>query len=160
MLVGLAQNGHAEDAIKLFGQMQEEGVAANSITLVSLVHSCAHLGSLKKVRTVHAQLFRHEYAFDVVNRTALIGMHAKCGKISYAEKVFKGGSFFKDVILWNSMIAGYGMHGQGHNTLDMYSRMLEEGLKPNQTTFISLLSACSHSGLVKHGRSLFLSNGK
>ncbi|XP_022720069.1 pentatricopeptide repeat-containing protein At3g12770-like [Durio zibethinus] len=157
MLVGLAQNGHAEDAIKLFGQMKEEGVAANSITLVSLVHSCAHLGSLKKGRSVHAQLFRHGYAFDVVNRTALIDMYAKCGKINYAERVFKDGSLFKDVILWNSMITGYGMHGQGHEALDIYSRMLEEGLKPNHTTFISLLSACSHSGLVKQGRSLFLS---
>ncbi|XVF06245.1 hypothetical protein REPUB_Repub06bG0031100 [Reevesia pubescens] len=157
MLVGLAQNGHAEDAIKLFGQMQEEGVAANSITLVSLVHSCAHLGSLKKGRSVHAHLFRRRYAFDVVNRTALIDMYAKCGKINYAEKVFEDGSFFKDIILWNCMITGYGMHGQGHKALDLYSRILEEGLKPNQSTFISLLSACSHSGLVKQGRSLFVS---
>ncbi|XP_017976251.1 PREDICTED: pentatricopeptide repeat-containing protein At3g12770 [Theobroma cacao] len=157
MLVGLAQNGKAEDALKLFNQMQEEGVAANSITLVGLVHSCAHLGSLKKGRSVHAQLFRHGYDFDVVNRTALIDMYAKCGKINYAERVLRDGSFFKDVILWNSMITGYGMHGQGHKALDIFRRMLEEGVKPSQTTFISLLSACSHSGLVNQGRSLFVS---
>ncbi|GMI65618.1 CHLORORESPIRATORY REDUCTION22 [Hibiscus trionum] len=157
MLVGLAQNGCAEGAIKLFGRMQEEGVAANSITLVSLVHCCAHLGSLKKGRSVHAQLFRHGYAFDVVNKTALIDMYAKCGNINYAERVFGDGSFSNDVISWNSMITGYGMHGQGDKALDIYSRMLDKGLEPNQTTFVSLLSACSHSGLVEQGRSLFLS---
>ncbi|GMI79555.1 CHLORORESPIRATORY REDUCTION22 [Hibiscus trionum] len=159
MLVGLAQNGHAEDAIKLFGRMQEEGVAANSMTLVSLVNCCAHLGSLKKGRSVHARLLRHGYAFGVINQTALIDMYAKCGNINYAERVFEDGSF-KDVISWNSMITGYGMHGQGHKALDLYCRMLEEGLEPNQTTFVSILSACSHSGLVEQGRSLFLSMEK
>ncbi|GAU29091.1 hypothetical protein TSUD_58570 [Trifolium subterraneum] len=72
MLVGLSQNGYAEDALKLFCQMQEESVAANSVTLVSLVHCCAHLGSLKKGRSVHAHLIRHGYAFDAVNMSALI----------------------------------------------------------------------------------------
>ncbi|KAK4850154.1 hypothetical protein QYF36_004285 [Acer negundo] len=72
MLVGLAQNGYAEDALKLFSQMQEEGVSANLVTLVSLLHSCAHLGSLKKGRSVHGQFIRKRFAFDAVNMTALI----------------------------------------------------------------------------------------
>lgn len=156
MLGGLAQNGHAEDALKLFSQMQEEGVAANSVTLVSLTHCCAHLGSLKKGWSVHAQLLLHGCASEVVNRTALIDMYAKCGKLNFAERVFKDGSS-KDVKLWNSMIAGYGMHGQGHEALAVYTRMLKEGLKPNQTTFVSLLSASSHSGLVDEGKRLFIS---
>ncbi|KAK6945217.1 Pentatricopeptide repeat [Dillenia turbinata] len=75
MLVGLAQNGHAEYAIKLFSQMQEEGVAANSTTLVSLVHSCSHLGSLRKGKSIHAYLIRNGFVFDVVNMTALIDMY-------------------------------------------------------------------------------------
>ncbi|XP_059649390.1 pentatricopeptide repeat-containing protein At3g12770-like [Cornus florida] len=155
MLVGLAQNGHAEDALKLFHQMQEEGVAANSVTLVSLVHSCAHLGSLKKGRSIHALLIRHDFDFDVVNMTSLIDMYAKCGKIKYAEMVFRIGSNFKDVILWNSMITGYGIHGHGHQAISMYRRMIKEGIEPNQTTFVSLLAACSHSGLVEEGEILF-----
>ncbi|XP_045813429.1 pentatricopeptide repeat-containing protein At3g12770-like [Trifolium pratense] len=155
MLVGLSQNGYAEDALKLFGQMQEESVAANSVTLVSLVHCCAYLGSLKKGRSVHAHLIRHGYAFDAVNMSALIDMYAKCGKIYYAEKLFYNGFHLKDVILCNSMIMGYGMHGQGHQALGVYDRMINERLKPNQTTFVSLLTACSHSGLVEEGRTLF-----
>ncbi|XP_047173979.1 pentatricopeptide repeat-containing protein At3g12770-like [Vigna umbellata] len=155
MLVGLSQNGYAEDALKLFFQMQEEKVPANSVTLVSLVHCCAHLGSLKKGRSVHAYLIRHGYAFDAVNMSALLDMYAKCGKIRSAEKLFNNGFHLKDVILCNTMIMGYGMHGLGHYALSLYDRMIEESLKPSQTTFISLLTACSHSGLVEEGKALF-----
>ncbi|KAK7362582.1 hypothetical protein VNO77_04699 [Canavalia gladiata] len=155
MLVGLSQNGYAEDALKLFLQMQEENVAANTVTLVSLVHCCAHLGSLKKGSCVHAHLIRHGYAFNAVNMSALIDMYAKCSKIHYAEKLFNIGFHLKDVILCNSMIMGYGMHGHGHRALGVYDRMIEERLKPNQTTFVSLLTACSHSGLVEEGNALF-----
>ncbi|KAB1202782.1 hypothetical protein CJ030_MR8G022190 [Morella rubra] len=155
MLGGLAQNGHAEDALDLFSQMQEEGVAANYVTLVSLIHSCTHLGSLKKGRSIHAHFIRRAFAFDAVNMTALIDMYAKCGKINSAERVFGGGSISRDVILWNSMITGYGIHGHGHQAVGVYRKMLEKGIKPNQTTFVALLTACSHSGLVEEGISLF-----
>ncbi|XP_057743806.1 pentatricopeptide repeat-containing protein At3g12770-like [Arachis stenosperma] len=155
LLVGLSQNGYAEDALKLFCQMQEENVAANSVTLVSLVHCCTHLGSLKKGRSIHAHFIRHGYTPDAINISALIDMYAKCGKIHSAKKLFNNGFPFKDSILCNSMIMGYGMHGYGHQALGVFGRMIEEGVKPNQTTFISLLTACSHSGLVEEGKTLF-----
>lgn len=155
MLVGLSQNGYAEDAMKLFAQMQKENVSANSVTLVSLVHCCAHMGSLKKGRSVHAHLIRRGYAFDAVNMSALIDMYAKCGKLRPAEMVFNNGFRLKDIIFCNSMIMGYGTHGHGHHAIGVYNRMIKEGLKPNQTTFVSLLTACSHSGLIEQGKTLF-----
>ncbi|XP_004291994.1 PREDICTED: putative pentatricopeptide repeat-containing protein At5g52630 [Fragaria vesca subsp. vesca] len=155
MLVGLTQNGHAEEALKLFSQMQKEGVAATSVTLVSLVHSCAHLGSLKKGKGVHAHFIRQGYSFDVVNMTALIDMYAKCGTIEYAERIFNKGSIYRDVILWNSMITSYGIHGHGQQALDMYKKMMEEGFEPNETSVLSLLTACSHSGLLEEGIEFF-----
>ncbi|KAM1468427.1 hypothetical protein ACFX2I_033388 [Malus domestica] len=155
MLVGLTQNGHAEEALKLFSQMREEGIAANSVTLVSLVHSCSHLGSLKKGRSVHAHLIRNRHEVDVVAMTALIDMYAKCGKIKYAERTFENGAFCIDVILWNSMITSYGIHGYGLQALGIYRRMKEEGYKPNGTSLLSLLTACNHSGLVEEGIELF-----
>ncbi|XP_052186683.1 pentatricopeptide repeat-containing protein At3g12770-like [Diospyros lotus] len=155
MLAGLAQNGRAEDALKLFHQMQEEGVTANSFTLVSLLHSCAHLGSLRKGRSVHAHLIRRGFAFDVISMTALVDMYAKCGKMDSAARVFENGCVSKDVILWNSMITGYGMHGHASEALSLYGRMIEEGIKPNQATLVSLLAACSHSGLLNEGICLF-----
>ncbi|XP_010104009.2 pentatricopeptide repeat-containing protein At3g12770 [Morus notabilis] len=160
MLVGLAQNGHAEEALKKFCQMQVEGVVGNSVTLVSLVHSCAHLGCLRKGRSVHAHLIRRGYAFDVVNRTSLIDMYAKCGKINSAELIFNKGSVCQDVIIWNSMITAYGIHGLGKQAVGIYKRMVEEGTEPNETSFLSLLTACSHSGLVEDGIGLFHSMTK
>lgn len=155
MIVGLAQNGHAEEALNLFNKMQEERVAANSVTLVSLIYSCSHLGLLNKGRSIHAYWIRQGFFSDVVNITALIDFYAKCGKIKSAERVFVKGSTSKDVILWNSMITGYGIHGHGNQAIGVYNKMIEKGVKPNQTTYIPLLSACSHSGLVEEGITLF-----
>ncbi|KAK9146851.1 hypothetical protein Sjap_006754 [Stephania japonica] len=155
MLIGLAQNGHAEEALELFGQMQEEGVTANAVTLVSLVHACAHMGSLKKGRSIHAYLIRNNFESNEVVATALTNMYAKCGKIDSSEKLFHSGSVTGDVVLWNSMITSYGIHGHGLKAASIYNRMKDAGAKPNQATFVSLLSACSHSGLVEEGINLF-----
>ncbi|XP_038877556.1 pentatricopeptide repeat-containing protein At5g39350-like [Benincasa hispida] len=155
MLVGLAQNGHARDALKLFYHMQNEKVTPNALTLVSLVHCCMLLGSLREGRSIHALLTRFHFAFEVVVMTALIDMYAKCSKINSAEKVFKYGFTPKDVILYNTMISGYGMHGLGRKALCIYHQMNREGLQSNESTFVSLLSACSHSGLFEEGISLF-----
>ncbi|XP_030460617.1 pentatricopeptide repeat-containing protein At3g12770-like [Syzygium oleosum] len=161
MLVGLAQNGLAEEALRLFSDMQQEGVAANSITLVSLVHCCAHLGSLKKGKSIHAHLLRNGYALSVVNMTALIDMYAKCGKVEYADRVIHYSPVReKDVVLWNSLIGSYGMHGFGERALAAFNQMKEEGVSPNESTFISLLTACNHSGLVEEGVALFRSMQK
>ncbi|GAA0144050.1 hypothetical protein LIER_04592 [Lithospermum erythrorhizon] len=155
LLVGLAQNGHAEDALRLFCRMQVEGVPPNSVTLVSLIHSCAHLGSLRKGKSVHARLLRGGFSLDDISMTALLDMYSKCGKINYAEKIFSYCWISKDVVLWNSMISCYGLHGNGHQAINLLSRMIDEGVKPNETTFLSLLVACSHSGMVEEGIDLF-----
>ncbi|KAK9086566.1 hypothetical protein Syun_028960 [Stephania yunnanensis] len=126
LLIGLAQNGHAAEALKLFGRMQEEGVPANAVTLSNEIIA-----------------------------TALTDMYAKCGKIDSAEKLFDSGSVTGDVVLWNSMITSYGIHGHGLKAVSIYDRMKDAGANPNQATFVSLLSACSHSGLVEEGIHLF-----
>lgn len=155
MIIGLAQNGQAEEALKLFSQMREEGVVANSVTLVSLIHSCTYLGSTRRGMSVHGQILRRNFGFYYVNVTALIDMYAKCGKIEYADRVLRFCSVQKDVILWNSLIAGYGMHGFGGKALAAYHKMIDDKLKPDESTYISLLTACNHSGLVKEAIELF-----
>ncbi|KAK7849928.1 pentatricopeptide repeat-containing protein [Quercus suber] len=92
-------------------------------------------------------LIRRGYAFDAVNMTALINMMPKM--------VFGTGSISSDVILWNSMIIGCGMHGHGHQADGVYRKLIKEGLiKPNQTTFVAVLSACKSLGAC--GRGLYL----
>ncbi|CAH9118808.1 unnamed protein product [Cuscuta europaea] len=155
LLTGLSQNGRAEDALKLFREMQEENVAANSVTLVGLVYCCAHLGSSQKGKSVHAKLVRSGFSFEIVNMTALIDMYAKCGKISVAERVFNTVVDRGDVILFNAMITSYGIHGFGHQAINIYDQMIYQRVPPNETTFVALLAACSHSGLVEEGTYLF-----
>ncbi|KAI9184962.1 hypothetical protein LWI28_002922 [Acer negundo] len=89
--------------------------------------------------------------------TALIDMYAKCGKKSSAERVFTNGIISKDVILWNSMITGYGVHGHGDRSVKFYRIMIEDRVRPNGIIFVSLIMACRHSGLVEEGIKLFYS---
>ncbi|BAT75171.1 hypothetical protein VIGAN_01299100 [Vigna angularis var. angularis] len=148
MLVGLSQNGYAEDALKLFCQMQEEKVPANSVTLVSLVHCCAHLGSLKKGRSVHAYLIRHGYAFDAVNMSALLDMYAKCA-CSHSGLVEEGKALF------NCMERDHNIKPQDKHyacVVDLLSRAgrLKEAdalvkqmpFQPSTDVFEALLSGC------------------
>ncbi|GMN59237.1 hypothetical protein TIFTF001_028331 [Ficus carica] len=156
---GLAQNGYADEAVKIFCQMQE-GVVGNSVTLVSVVHSCAQLGCRRKGISVHAHLFCCRHAFDVVNRTSLIDVYAKYGRINSAELIFIKSSVCEDVVIWNSLITAYGIHGLGKKAVGIYRLMMEEEIEPDETLFLSLLTACSHSGLVEDGIRLFHSMEK
>ncbi|KHN43040.1 Putative pentatricopeptide repeat-containing protein [Glycine soja] len=181
---GYVKKGLFTEAIQMFPEMIGGGLRPSPVTMVSSLKACgesglkkvgmcahgcvlalgmgndscaccAHLGSLKKGRSAHAHLIWHGYAFDAVITSALIDMYAKCGKIHSAEKLFNNGFHLKDVILCNSMIMSYGIYAHGHYALGVYGRMIEERLNPNQTTFVSLLTACSHSGLVEEGKALF-----
>ncbi|XP_031503748.1 pentatricopeptide repeat-containing protein At3g12770-like [Nymphaea colorata] len=155
MVAGYSQNGQADEALKVFNGMQVAGIKPNSVTLVSLLHACAHIGSLRKGKTVQAYLVRHGLEFEVVSSTALIDMYTKCGKLDSARRLFDTCRFARDVILWNAMISGYGMHGCGCDATVIYDQMLKDGIEPNETTFISLLTACSHAGMVEKGRLYF-----
>ncbi|KAF5206888.1 Pentatricopeptide repeat [Thalictrum thalictroides] len=155
MLMGLVQNGHTEEAFRIFSLMQEERVDANAVTFVSLIHACAYTGSLKKGRCIHAYLTRQGFALDEILTTSLIDMYGKCGKLESCTRVFEIGVISRDVVLYNSLITSYSIHGHGHLAVSLYRRMKEESITPNQSTFVSLLSACSHSGLVEDGLDLF-----
>ncbi|CAN6458540.1 unnamed protein product [Victoria cruziana] len=155
MVAGYSQNGQADEALEVFKGMQAARIKPNSVTLVSLLHACAHIGSLRKGRTVQAYLIRHGFEFEVVSLTALIDMYTKCGKLEPARRLFNRCRSTRDAILWNAMISGYGVHGRGRDAIIVYDQMLKEGVEPNETTFISLLAACSHAGIVEEGRVFF-----
>ncbi|KAI4364594.1 hypothetical protein MLD38_020666 [Melastoma candidum] len=154
-LAGLTQNGHAEDALELFRHMQDEGVTANAVTFISLIHSCAHLGAQKKGMSIHALLIRNVYDFTGLLITTLINMYAKCGKIDYAEMVLRHSVVKRDVVLWNSLITAYAMHGFCDQALAAFHEMKREGVSPDESTFLSLLTACNHAGYLQEGISLF-----
>ncbi|PSS04859.1 Pentatricopeptide repeat-containing protein [Actinidia chinensis var. chinensis] len=135
--------------------MQNGYVKPDSCTLVNVLSACARIGVLSQGKWVHAYVKKNR--IDDANgflATALVDMYSKCGCIEKALEVFQN-AFRKDVSTWNSMILGLSIHGFGKHALEIFSEMLTEGVEPNEITFINVLSACSHAGLLKEGREVF-----
>ncbi|KAM7263546.1 hypothetical protein ACFE04_001229 [Oxalis oulophora] len=154
LISGFAQNGFASNALELLVEMQNYGFKPNSASLVSALLACSQVGFLKLGKSMHGHIVRKRFDFDQVLSTAIIDMYSKCGEISCAQKIFDLGHS-KDTIAWNAMIAGYGSHGSVKEALSLFLQMTEAGLKPDDITFASLLSALSHTGLVEEGRHWF-----
>eukprot|EP01018_Ginkgo_biloba_P003869 Gb_21351 [translate_table: standard] len=150
MVTGFAQNGHGDDALKAFCRMQLAGVKPNSVTIVSALSACANLAALEQGKDIHAYIIRTGMESDIPVVSALLNMYAKCGSIDNACQLFNKLSE-KDTILWNAMITGYAMHGLGEDALSLFNNMKRSGMKPDHFTFIAILSACSHAGLVDEG---------
>jgi pentatricopeptide repeat protein len=91
---------------------------------------------------------------DIVLGTSLVDMYAKCGMLEKAEQVLEGLSV-RNVVSWSAIIAGYSQQGHGRRALRCFERMQGEGHSPNEVTFLSVLTACSHSGLMEEARKLF-----
>ncbi|XP_042409636.1 pentatricopeptide repeat-containing protein At1g08070, chloroplastic-like [Zingiber officinale] len=150
MIAGLANNGEFEMALVLFRQMQCDDVQPDGFTLVPVLNSCASLGALELGRWVHACLSRKGIEADGIIGNALVDMYAKCGMIGPAMEVFSSMSH-RDVYTFTSMIVGLAMHGRGDEALTLFDDMLRAGVRPNEVTFIGILSACSHAGFVEIG---------
>eukprot|EP01018_Ginkgo_biloba_P007475 Gb_18859 [translate_table: standard] len=151
---GYAQNGHANEALEQFRQMQLAGVKLDVVTISSILPACAHLAVLQQGKEIHDFTIRRGLDSDVFVVSALIDMYAKCGNIECARRLFDQMPR-RDVVSWNAMIVGYGMHGYGEDALTLFNQMQQANMKPNRVTFINVLSACSHAGLVDEGCQYF-----
>ncbi|XP_072953551.1 pentatricopeptide repeat-containing protein At4g30700 [Typha angustifolia] len=156
MISGYAQNGLTEMAISLFREMQALDVRPNPITVTSILSACAQLGALSLGKWVHWIIAKEDLELNVYVSTALIDMYAKCGSITEARRIFDG-MLEKNVVSWNAMILGYGLHGRGLEALNLFKDMVNACIAPTGVTFLSVLYACSHGGLAKEGHTIFQS---
>ncbi|KAF3783148.1 Pentatricopeptide repeat-containing protein [Nymphaea thermarum] len=157
MISSYTQMGCTEEAIELFQEMQLQDVEPNPVTIASILSACAQVGALTLGKRIHELIVRKGYdSNNVYVSTALIDMYAKCGRVDMAREVFDA-LRNKNVVSWNAMIAGYGMHGHAKEALELFSDMLRLCTKPTNITFVGLLFACSHAGLVSEGWQLFQS---
>eukprot|EP01018_Ginkgo_biloba_P018692 Gb_36085 [translate_table: standard] len=150
MIDGYAHNGHANEALALFHEMQLAKVAPCTVTLASVLQACAHLASLQQGRGIHGYIFRSGFESDVSVGNSLITLYAKCGRINVARNLFDTMTK-RNVASWSAMIGAYGLHGCDEDALALFSQMQQTGIKPNYITFVCVLSACSHAGLVDEG---------
>eukprot|EP01018_Ginkgo_biloba_P018360 Gb_34963 [translate_table: standard] len=150
MIAGYGQNGHFDEALELFRQMQLTGVKADSDTFASILSACANLAALEHGKDVHKIINRSGFESNVFVASALVDMYAKCGSIEIARQVFDKMPR-RDVVSWNSMIVGYAIQGYGKEALQLFEQMRHSGIKPDHVTFVGILSACCHAGLVCDG---------
>ncbi|KAK2431787.1 hypothetical protein P8452_44901 [Trifolium repens] len=145
---------HHEEAISLFNKMIMEDRNPNTATLVVVLSACSYLASLEKGERVHHYINEKGFKLNLPLGTALVDMYAKCGQLEKSRKVFDS-MMEKDVICWNAMISGYGMNGYAESAVEIFKLMEESNARPNEITFLALLSACAHAGLVDEGKNLF-----
>lgn len=152
------QCGDLDGTLRLFDRMLSAGVLPDLVTITTVLPVCSHLAALMHGREIHGYMIKNglekdvnEHVDDVQMTNAVMDMYAKCGSMRNAYMIFDK-MRNKDVASWNIMIKGYGMHGYGSKALDMFSDMCEAQIPLDEVSFVGVLSACSHAGLVREGR--------
>ncbi|XP_050215274.1 pentatricopeptide repeat-containing protein At1g08070, chloroplastic [Mercurialis annua] len=157
MIGGYTHMSCYKEALGIFRRMLRSNVDPNDVTLLSILPACANLGALGLGKWIHAYIDKNRKI--LVNDalwTSLIDMYAKCGNIEAAKQIFDG-MYSKSLASSNAMISGLAMHGRAELAIGLFSEMTKEGLTPDNITFVGVLSACNHAGLLDLGRQFFSS---
>ncbi|XP_071703966.1 pentatricopeptide repeat-containing protein At2g20540-like [Rutidosis leptorrhynchoides] len=155
MIVGYVGRKMYNEGLTCFNDMLSDGnVEPNEAIFVSVLSACAHLGQLNQGKWIHFYIDKTRFPKTPNIATALIDMYAKCGKIDLAKQVFDE-TDKRDLVTWTSLISGLSMHGLGEEAIKVFDEMLAEGIRPDHITLVGVLNACSHSGQVKEGISIF-----
>nr|KYP33353.1 Pentatricopeptide repeat-containing protein At5g66520 family [Cajanus cajan] len=158
MISGYCHAGCFQEALELFEQLEGLGMEPDEVAVVAALSACAGLGALELGRRIH-----HKYGGESWQcghhrgfTCAVVDMYAKCGNIDTALDVFyKTSDDMKTTFLYNSIMSGLAHHGRGEHAMALFEEMRLLGLVPDGVTFVSLLCACGHSGLVDDGKRLF-----
>ncbi|GKV02961.1 hypothetical protein SLEP1_g15333 [Rubroshorea leprosula] len=156
MMTGYVRGKAPVIALKLFKEMKIEGKnQPTAITVVSVLSGCSDIGALDFGSSIHGYVNKTYLTEDVTVSNALMDMYSKSGDLDVSLKIFGEIGVKKDVFSWTTMISAYATHGKAEQALEVFSAMLESGVAPNKVTFLSVLSACTHAGLVTEGQRLF-----
>lgn len=155
LLSGYAQNGMAYKSMGVFRNMLSDGIQPDAVAVVKILAASSELGIFQQALCLHGYVVRSGFNSNVFVGASLIELYSKCGSLGDAVKLFKG-MIVRDVVIWSSMIAAYGIHGRGGEALEIFDQMVKNStVRPNNVTFLSILSACSHAGLVEEGLKIF-----
>ncbi|KAK4410401.1 putative pentatricopeptide repeat-containing protein [Sesamum angolense] len=154
MLVGYGQNGYSEEAVRVFCEMQRNGVEPDYFTLGSVISSCANLASLEEGAQFHGQALVSGLISFITVSNALVTLYGKCGNIEESHRLFNEIKL-KDEVSWTALVSCYAQFGKANETINLFEEMLAYGLQPDGVTFVGVLSACSRAGFVKKGRQYF-----
>ncbi|CAH9073757.1 unnamed protein product [Cuscuta epithymum] len=160
VLHGCVHNKMAHESMTIFHDMLTlgGGIKPDSSAMVSVLTACSELGNLQQACCLHGHITKHGFKNDKFVGASLIESHAKCGGLGDAIGIFEEIKEDKDVVIWSSMLAAYGMHGKAKESISLFSQMMTQSstaVRPNEVTFLSILAVCSHTGLVKEGIEFF-----
>ncbi|GAB2267880.1 hypothetical protein Dimus_002856 [Dionaea muscipula] len=150
IISGFAQGEYDEEAFKYLSWMRKEGTDPNEFTLASMLSVCGNVAIFVEGRQLHAHVQKAGLENESMVHSALINMYCKCGSLKEASKVFKSSSH-NDIVSWTAMINGYAEHGRSQEAIELFQKMPQAGWKPDSVTFMGVLTACSHAGLVELG---------
>ncbi|XP_068653433.1 pentatricopeptide repeat-containing protein At1g33350 [Aristolochia californica] len=154
VISGCTQNGLFPVAVSLFQRMVLAGERPNETTLVCALSACAHLGMLRLGRWIHGYVYRNKIGLNSFICNALLDMYGKCGSLVQSALLFDM-NLGKSLASWNSLINCLALHGQNEKAIAAFKDMENMGFKPVGVTFVGLLNACTHAGLLDEGRKYF-----
>ncbi|OAY68075.1 Pentatricopeptide repeat-containing protein, mitochondrial [Ananas comosus] len=155
IISGHAQNGCSDEALSLFWKMRSCNVRSDEAAFASVLGACADLASITDGKEVHSLIIKSGFASYGTASSALVDMYSKCGDVHSSFKVFENMENKEDIISWNSMIVGLAKNGYAPEALTMFQKMRESNIEPDDVTFLGVLTACAHAGLVSEGRHFF-----
>lgn len=153
---GYVRVNRFKEVLELFREMQSSNIKPDEYTMVSILTACAHLGALELGEWIKTYIDKNKIKNDTFVRNALIDMYFKCGNVEKGLRVFNA-MLHRDKFTWTAVIVGLAINGHGKEALDMFSKMLISAIVPDKITYLGVLCACTHSGMVDEGRKLFSS---
>ncbi|XP_072986437.1 uncharacterized protein [Typha latifolia] len=159
IISGFTQNGFYAEALEYFMLMRKEGKRPDWSTFACGLSACANLAALQVGKQLHNLLLKTAHIGDFFAGNALITTYARCGRILQARQIFDEMTTV-DLISWNALIAGYASNGYGREAISLFQEMGIYGIAPDEVTFVGVLSACNHAGLIDEGLHLFKSMNK
>lgn len=154
MVAGYVKNELYEEALSMFRKVQVTGVEFNQFIISSVLAACAAIAAKIEGIQAHAVLFKTGFIVNFFVSSSLVDMYSKCGSLNEAYSVFSR-TQEKTVVLLNAMISGFSRHGRSMEAMILFEKMQQIGLQPNEVTYVSVLSACGHMGLVAEGKKYF-----
>ncbi|KAL4203011.1 hypothetical protein AMTRI_Chr02g266370 [Amborella trichopoda] len=154
MIAAYVRSCMFQEAFALFERMQQEKLELDKFAAASMLSACTGLGALEQGKWIHGHIEKTGIELDMKLATTIIDMYCKCGCLEKAVEVFNGLPQ-KGISSRNCMIVGLAMHGQATEAIELFREMERENVTPDDITFVGVLNACAHSGLVKEGYHYF-----
>ncbi|KAM7273966.1 hypothetical protein ACFE04_028630 [Oxalis oulophora] len=154
LILGYSQTGECLASLKLLSDMGVNGLKRDVVSFMGAISACANQSVTKQGKEIHGVTIRKYFHTHLFIANSLLDFYTKSGRIDLAKKIFDRIPT-KDVASWNTMILGYGLLGKLDIAIKLFESMREDGVEYDSVSYVAVLTACSHGGLVEKGKKYF-----